>query len=305
MMLRFLCLLLCLTSFALSETITGYLVDNFCWEMEDHIAIDGANLETNPGEHSVHCLKDIKSCVDSGYAIIVNEGTTANPSYERKYKLDSAGNTRALNLLRTTTAMNEYMVTATGSVSGSNPPTLNVDTLMETTPSGKVKHTGYMVDNFCWEMSGHIAIDGANLLTSPMDHTVDCMLLPDCIADGYALLENMSTMGEGANYMRSFMFDTRGNTMAVRMLEDSEKKDEYMVMVTGTMTNDDPPMLLVDSIEEVQGGGTNPSPTPEGPAPEIDVEDKLTVGETVGICIAAAFGTVIVLTIIAGIKVAM
>ena len=35
---------------------TGFLVDLFCWDMPNHIAIDGANLATNPAAHSVHCL---------------------------------------------------------------------------------------------------------------------------------------------------------------------------------------------------------------------------------------------------------
>ena len=37
-------------------TYTGYLVDLFCWNMTDHIAVDGANLVTEPEKHTVGCM---------------------------------------------------------------------------------------------------------------------------------------------------------------------------------------------------------------------------------------------------------
>ena len=46
------------TSIVLNAVVsyTGYLVDLFCWDMTDYIAVDGANLATNPEKHTVGCM---------------------------------------------------------------------------------------------------------------------------------------------------------------------------------------------------------------------------------------------------------
>ena len=50
--------------------------------------------------------------------------------------------------------------------------TFNTTTIVE---SPVISYTGYLVDLFCWNMTDHIAVDGANLVTNPEKHTVGCM----------------------------------------------------------------------------------------------------------------------------------
>lgn len=36
-------------------TYTGYLIDLFCWDLPNHLAIDQAQLDTHPEDHTVIC----------------------------------------------------------------------------------------------------------------------------------------------------------------------------------------------------------------------------------------------------------
>ena len=51
-------------------THTGFVVDLFCWDMPGHVAIDGADLDTSPEDHTVHCMRDIQQCRDNGFAVL-------------------------------------------------------------------------------------------------------------------------------------------------------------------------------------------------------------------------------------------
>ena len=50
---------------------TGFVIDLFCWDMPGHVAIDGADLDTSPEDHTVHCMRDIQHCRDNGFVTIV------------------------------------------------------------------------------------------------------------------------------------------------------------------------------------------------------------------------------------------
>mmetsp|Transcript_12030 Transcript_12030/g.29426 ORF Transcript_12030/g.29426 Transcript_12030/m.29426 type:complete len:180 (+) Transcript_12030:171-710(+) len=78
-------------------THTGFLIDVYCWDRSGHVALDGANLETEPERHTVHCMADIQSCRDSGFAVLAEKA--GGGGYEIKYRLDAAGNTNALAYL--------------------------------------------------------------------------------------------------------------------------------------------------------------------------------------------------------------
>ena len=49
---------------------TGFVIDLFCWDMPGHVAIDGADLDTSPEDHTVHCMRDIQQCRDNGFAVL-------------------------------------------------------------------------------------------------------------------------------------------------------------------------------------------------------------------------------------------
>ena len=109
-------------------THTGYLVDLYCWDKPNHMAIDGANLGTEPEQHTVHCLRDVQRCIDGGYALL--EKKAGATSYSLKYKLDATGNANILKLIKTTKSIANFQVTATGTASADG-LTLNGATFVE------------------------------------------------------------------------------------------------------------------------------------------------------------------------------
>mmetsp|Transcript_23764 Transcript_23764/g.55337 ORF Transcript_23764/g.55337 Transcript_23764/m.55337 type:complete len:191 (-) Transcript_23764:60-632(-) len=111
---------------------TGPLVDIYCWNLPDHIGIDGAKLDTAPQDHTVHCLRDIQQCIDSGYAILQKDVTTGK--YSVKFRLDAAGNAKVAEIFKTTTSVKAFRVTASGtSAAGSD--SLAVTSMVEASPS--------------------------------------------------------------------------------------------------------------------------------------------------------------------------
>ena len=67
--------------------VQGYIVDNYCWNMPNHVGIDGTKLDTSPGSHYLHCLTCC-GCPRDGYTVLAR---TAAGLYERRYQLDAAG----------------------------------------------------------------------------------------------------------------------------------------------------------------------------------------------------------------------
>jgi len=92
--------------------VSGFLVDNYCWNKPNHLAIDGAKLGTAPQDHTVHCLRDVQECIDSGYAIL--EKPAGASEYQVKYKLDAVGNANALKVIKATKSVKDFFVTAYG-----------------------------------------------------------------------------------------------------------------------------------------------------------------------------------------------
>jgi len=204
-------------------------------------AIDGADLDTNPEAHSVHCMVDIADCRANGFGLLEKK---SDGSYDLKYKLDSAGNTKALEMLDALKAAEgggrkNVLVHAEGTV-GSDGETLSISSIMagtgeeghEEPEAGEVMHMGFLVDNFCWDKPGHVAIDGADLDTAPEDHSVHCMAdIQDCRDNGFSLLEKKSD----GTFMQKYVFDAAGNTKALALLDDLKAKegaDRKNVVVT-------------------------------------------------------------------------
>jgi hypothetical protein len=102
-------------------TVTGTLVDKYCWNDLGGVALDtGANLKLNPTAHTVHCLVEVQVCRDSGFVIVHKNGDSGE--YEIQYELDDAGNTRAKELLYEVpvgerNAATGYEITMTGTTS--------------------------------------------------------------------------------------------------------------------------------------------------------------------------------------------
>ena len=95
--------------FAGSEEFTGYLADNLC--IDKGVAADGANMKTNPEDHTVMCAL-MEPCIDSGFAVMVRIGSG---EYDI-YKLDRKGNKLAVEFLEELDREADLLVTVTGSL---------------------------------------------------------------------------------------------------------------------------------------------------------------------------------------------
>jgi hypothetical protein len=95
--------------FAGNEMFTGYLADNLC--IDHGVAADGANMKTNPEDHTVHCAL-IEPCIDSGFAVMVKNGSGEFDVY----KLDKKGNKMAVQFLEELEREDDINVQITGSL---------------------------------------------------------------------------------------------------------------------------------------------------------------------------------------------
>jgi len=244
---------------------TGILADNYCLELPGTIAIDGANLTSSPEKHSVHCLRDIMAC-KMGYSLMVNNGTSLDPNYIVKYRLDSLSNDMVIYILKKTTAMNNYILTVIGAIDNSSPPIMSlasfVDpagfslTVEEYTNSlggnGTISYTGILADNYCLEQPGTIAIDGTNMTRSPEKHSVHCLRdIPACLK-GYSLMVNIGTSTD-PNYIVKYQLDSLSNDMVLSILKKTTSKDNYVLTVTGTIDNSSPPIISLASLVDPAG----------------------------------------------------
>ncbi len=95
----------------MNETFTGYLADNLC--IESGTAADGANMRTNPEDHTVMCAL-MKPCIESGYAVMVKNGMGEFDVY----KLDRRGNKKAEDFIRSLHREADIYVNVVGTLRG-------------------------------------------------------------------------------------------------------------------------------------------------------------------------------------------
>ena len=79
-------------------TVSGPLVDLYCWQTRDGITLDTqVDLTLDPLNHTLHCLVEVDVCRQSGYAIVADEDEDG--TWETLYILDSGLNAEALELM--------------------------------------------------------------------------------------------------------------------------------------------------------------------------------------------------------------
>eukprot|EP00854_Cymbomonas_tetramitiformis_P031859 gene31859-40203_t len=100
---------------AVSVSHTGYLIDLYCWNRNKNRALDGADMENRPWDHTVHCMRDVDICRNGGFAVLELVGD----KYQIKYRLDSTGVSNALYYVDTTSKIRDVIVTVTGTDDGS------------------------------------------------------------------------------------------------------------------------------------------------------------------------------------------
>ena len=224
-----------------------------------HVAIDGSRMATSPWTHTMHCLRDVPACRNNGYGIL-KEGAGAGGAYELAYVFDTAGNTRALAFVDSDPAIDNVTVTVVGSDAGggvlavtslvttreaiasatTNPPAATTPTTptptTPTSPTTTVTHTGYLIDLFCWNKPGHLAIDGSRLASSPWTHTMHCLRdVPACRNNGYGVLKEVAGVGGASpTYDLAYTFDAAGNAKALALVDASAAVDNVTVGVGAT-----------------------------------------------------------------------
>jgi hypothetical protein len=252
---------LMLTSVAAeSVTVTGILVDKYCWNDLNGVALDtGSNLKLNPSDHTVHCLVEVGVCRNSGYVIVHKKQGASE--YEIQYELDDAGNTRARELLYTvpTGERNKptgYEITLTGTTTeGSNVLTFgDTDSMGGEVPEANgqtVTVTGILVDKYCWNDLGGVALDTkANLKLDPTDHTVHCLVeVAVCRDSGYVIVHKKEGSDE---YEIQYELDDAANVEARILLNqvpvgERNAATGYQVTITGTTTADSNVITLGDT----------------------------------------------------------
>jgi len=77
--------------------VEGFVMDTFC--IERGTLLDNPSVATleEPGEHSIHCLVDVNSCVSSPFEVLLDP-TTAGQSYQRGWRLDDEAHAMAVQL---------------------------------------------------------------------------------------------------------------------------------------------------------------------------------------------------------------
>jgi len=203
---------------------TGYLIDILCWEREGHIAIDGADLDTNPQDHSIHCMRDVEVCRSRGHGVL--DVTEDGCGYDLAYRFDEIGNQLALDYVDVSAKTDNVVVTVTGERDTAR--TIFVDTLAEELFEF---HEGYLVDLWCLQLDSFpIAFDGADLVNSPEDHSIKCMRdVADCRANGYGILQ----MNDNGTYALAYSFDDIGNQFTLDFVDTTTIEDDVFVRVRG------------------------------------------------------------------------
>jgi len=197
-------------------TVTGPLVDLYCWETLDGITLDTqADLTTNPLNHTIHCLAEVEQCRESGYVIVADDDEDG--TWETKYILDDALNAEAIAMMLADypdIASNSaigfgYTVTLTGRDTGDG-------ILRSLVADDVVMVEGPLVDRYCWETRDGITLDtGYDLTIDPLNHTLHCLVEVDvCRESGYVIVAE----DEDGIWETAYILDESQNADVIAMM---------------------------------------------------------------------------------------
>jgi len=102
--------------------VEGYLADQQCWDLPNHIGYDGANLNTDPNAHTTACVL-LTACIGSNLYILQNQGTTDSPNWMPVYQLDYESHETASAWLMSTSAPLNGLYIKVDGVSQTGTPT--------------------------------------------------------------------------------------------------------------------------------------------------------------------------------------
>ena len=81
--------------------VEGYIMDLLCVRRGTLLDKPRYRTLTHPEQHSVHCLVDVRSCIDSGF-VVLTDPTEEGADYTVGFKLNAAGTQELVQLARTT-----------------------------------------------------------------------------------------------------------------------------------------------------------------------------------------------------------
>jgi hypothetical protein len=109
-----------------------------------------------------------------------------------------------------------------------------------------------LVDLYCWNLDGRVALDGAVLDAAPVEHTVHCMRdVEVCRQGGFGLLRQSTT----SRYELAYVFNSDGAAAALEVIDATSAKCGLTVTVTGTVDDRTAPPTLVNAVLTDAGGG--------------------------------------------------
>lgn len=178
----------------------GILADRLC--VDGIVAADGANMITNPEQHSAKCAL-MPPCIASGYTLLTKPAP-GQTVFGPMLNLTAASNRKAVAYLRSLFFADETRANLEVSVEGVLTPAGELDITANiindrglTSPR---YFTGYLADRECLDRI--IGFDGANMMERPQDHTLHCMMIEICRTSGFSihLPKNSTDPGYGAVY---------------------------------------------------------------------------------------------------------
>mmetsp|Transcript_25393 Transcript_25393/g.59084 ORF Transcript_25393/g.59084 Transcript_25393/m.59084 type:complete len:198 (+) Transcript_25393:102-695(+) len=97
---------------------SGYVVDNLCYNRVEGggRGLDGSDVINAPADHTVHCLRDIADCYNSGFYVAVR---CADGSYRKRFTLEHPNtHSSVFSLISSTNTVAGLKITVTGTNAG-------------------------------------------------------------------------------------------------------------------------------------------------------------------------------------------
>jgi hypothetical protein len=126
----------------------------------------------------------------------------------------------------------------------------------------KITASGPLVDLYCWDDRGGIALDTkANLKENPFAHTVHCLVeVSICKNSGFAIVHKPEN---ATRYEILYKLDALGNQRAKELMlqvpagSERYKQTGFQISITGTVDPADPTVLIMAEDDEIDNIGND------------------------------------------------
>ena len=192
--------------------------------MPSGIAIDNTNVKTGVADHTVGCML-LDACTQSGFVI---QQLNPNGTYSPVYNLSTSSTPAVVAFLKTLSRSANVYAKVAGVVDSSG--ALVVSSI---TDAFNIQVTGWIYDKLCLNSPSGIALDNTNVKTGVPQHTVGCMLLPQCLASNFVLQQSN---GDGT-YSPIYSLTNSSTPVVVNYLKKLQpiRNDNVYSKVIGTL----------------------------------------------------------------------